>query len=90
MKGFFDFPYLIAGFRLALHEIFAWVDVFEWTAGFFTVAVNQPAASQSEDECPESALRLIARSYSIEFNESLLRKVFGIGAVTSRSVEEVN
>ena len=90
MEGFFDFSDLIAAFRLALHEILAGVDVFERTAGFFTVAVNQPAASEGEDECPEGALRLIARCYSIELDESLLCKVFGIGAVASRSVEEVN
>ena len=82
MKGFFDFPDLIGGFCLALHKILAGIDILEWTAVLFTVAVNQPAAGEGKDECAEGALRLIARSYSIELNESLLCKVFGIGTVT--------
>ena len=90
VKGLFNFPAMIGGLGLALHQKLAWIDVFEWAAGFFAVAVDETAPGEGKDEGAKGTSCLIAGGRAVQFDEGLLGEVFGISAVPRGSVEEVN
>ncbi len=90
VEGFFDLANAIGFFWLALHQVFAGVDVFERAAVFLAVAVNQSPPGEGEDEGVEGALGLVVGGRAIELDEGFLREVLGVGAVTGGTVEEVN
>ena len=90
MKGLFDLVAAIDWFGLLLHNEVGGINEIERSACALAVIVDQATPGKGKDKSAKGAAGRVAWRGAVKFEESLLREVFGVGAIASGAVKEVD